>query len=57
MGWYPDHWEKNIDIDLINDGRLYEIPAMGRPHAMNDHSNDIDAIIDSVKFGLSTPVP
>jgi hypothetical protein len=45
-----DHWEKSIDIDSLRDGKLYDVSALGTPEAIEEYSNEINSMLESVKF-------
>jgi len=48
---FGDHWEKSIDIDLVKNGKLYEVSAMGKPEEIDNYLNEIDIMFNSVKIG------
>jgi len=45
-----DTWEKSIDIDVVKDGKLYEVSASGTPEEIDYYMNQIDAVFNSVKI-------
>ena len=47
---FGDHWEKSVDIDVVKNGRLYEVSAMGTPEEIDNYLNQIDIMFNSVKI-------
>jgi hypothetical protein len=50
MIWKLDHWEKNIDLGFIKEGKLYEIRVLAKPDSIQKHSSEIKNMIQSVEF-------
>jgi hypothetical protein len=48
--WFLDHWEKDISIYSVTNGKLYEISALAKPEGMDKYSAAIENMFKSVKF-------
>jgi hypothetical protein len=48
--WLLDHWEKDISIYSVKNGKVYEISALGKPEGMERYSEEIENMFKSVKF-------
>jgi vesicle coat complex subunit len=48
--WFLDHWEKDISIYSIKNGKVHEISALGNPEEIGKYSEAIESMFKSVKF-------